>query len=141
MPHEKFVPVNPCTACGACCAFFRASFFYREADDHNPHGVPVHLTDDLSDFRRVMRGTDHNEPYCVALAGEIGRAVGCSIYARRSSVCREFPASYHDGRTPNPDCDRARARHGLPPLRPEDWQPGRHDGDDHDRRPPQPVAA
>lgn len=141
MPHTTLVPVNPCTSCGACCAFFRASFFYREADDHQPGGVPLELTEDLTDFRRVMKGTDRKHPHCIALAGEIGRTVACEIYDQRSSTCREFPASYHDGQTPNPDCDRARARHGLGPLRPEDWRPGHNDGDDHDRRPPQPVAA
>ncbi|HBP8873638.1 TPA: YkgJ family cysteine cluster protein, partial [Escherichia coli] len=24
---------NPCMRCGACCAFFRVSFYWAEADD------------------------------------------------------------------------------------------------------------
>ena len=33
--------VHPCLSCGACCAHFRASFYWAEADDQTPGGVPV----------------------------------------------------------------------------------------------------
>ena len=115
-------PVNPCLGCGACCAFFRASFPYREADDLTPGGVPVELTDDITQFYRAMKGTDAKRPRCVALDGEIGRTARCGIHPARSSTCRDFPAAYVDGSaTPHDRCDRAREAHGLPPLRPEDW--------------------
>lgn len=126
---------NPCRRCGACCAFFRASFYYAEADDVTPGGVPTDLTRDLTQFRRVMLGTHKFPPRCIALRGPIGDAHGCGIYARRPAVCREFPPSFHDGRTPNPDCDRARAAHGLTPLAPSDWPPTRGDDRDDDPRP------
>jgi Fe-S-cluster containining protein len=112
--------VNPCVRCGACCAFFRASFYYGECDDVTPDGVPVALTGDIGPFRRAMRGTSQPEPRCTALSGTIGEAVQCTIYASRSSTCRGFAASYEDG-TRSLDCDRARLAHGLPPLTPEDW--------------------
>jgi hypothetical protein len=32
---------NPCVSCGACCAHFRVSFYWAEADDA-PGGI-VHL--------------------------------------------------------------------------------------------------
>ena len=64
-----------------------------------------------------MRGTDRSSPRCIALEGEIGRAVHCSIYAKRASPCRDFQASWVDG-IHNERCDRARAVHGLPPLAP-----------------------
>lgn len=111
---------NPCLSCGACCAFFRASFYWAEGDDASPGGVPVHLTGKLTHILRVMNGTDAPTPRCVALDGEIGRAVACSIYAQRSSVCREFQPSWFDGRS-NERCDAARAAWGLAPLTPEDW--------------------
>lgn len=79
------------------------------------------LTDDLTQTYRVMKGTDSATPHCIALQGEIGHSVFCSIYAHRSTPCREFTPSYADGRH-NPRCDKARGAHGLPPLRPEDWQ-------------------
>jgi len=89
----------------------------------------VDLTDKLSPFLRVMRGTNQPEPRCIALEGVIGAAVRCSIHPLRSSTCRDFPASYADGVTRNERCDRARARHGLAPLLPEDWND----------RPPEPL--
>jgi Fe-S-cluster containining protein len=56
-----------------------------------------------------MAGTDASPPRCVALEGEVGGCVACTIYAARPSPCREFEAA-HDA------CQRARARHSLPPL-------------------------
>lgn len=112
---------NVCLSCGACCAFFSASFYWAEADDTTPGGVPTELTRKLSPFFRVMRGTEGSTPRCIALEGEIGQRVACSIHPRRSTTCREFPASYEDGVTPHDRCDKARAKWGLAPLVPEDW--------------------
>jgi len=61
-----------------------------------------------------MRGTDE-EPRCVALAGEIGVGAHCTIYSSRPSPCRDF-APYAALGIGEDACDRARARHGLPPL-------------------------
>lgn len=62
-----------------------------------------------------MKGTNQKNPRCIALSGEIGTCVGCTIHPVRASVCREFPPSWENG-VHNPDCDRARAVHGLAPL-------------------------
>jgi hypothetical protein len=113
--------INPCLACGACCANFRVSFYWGEANDVAAGGVPVHLTAKLNDFRRVMLGTNRPAPRCIALKGEIGSAVSCAIYAQRSSPCREFEASWVMG-VRNESCDRARTAWGLLPLRPDSWQ-------------------
>lgn len=114
---------HPCLRCGACCAHFRASFYWAEADDATPNGVPVAMTRKLKPTMRVMRGAEGSTPRCVALMGDIGSAVRCTIHPRRASVCRDFPASYEGGGTGehNPRCDAARAAWDLPPLRPEDW--------------------
>lgn len=111
---------NPCLTCGACCAFFRASFYWAETSAGSPDGVPEHLTEKINDFRVQMKGTRGPKPRCIALSGEIGRSVACAIYERRSSVCRDFPPSLADGIV-NEDCDRARAAHGLPPVTAADW--------------------
>lgn len=111
---------NPCLSCGACCAHFRASFYWAEGDDATPDGVPVELTAKLTPHLRVMRGTDQPKPRCVALLGDIGESVRCTIHPRRSTVCRDFPPSWEAGEH-NPRCDAARVRWGLPPLTPEDW--------------------
>lgn len=111
---------NPCLSCGACCAFYRVSFYWAECDDQTPGGVPVELTGDLGPFRRMMKGTGRMPPRCIALEGEIGKSVYCSIYARRPSICRAVEASYANG-VPSEQCDKARIAFGLPPLTPESW--------------------
>lgn len=111
---------TPCLTCGACCAFFRASFYWAESSAGTPGGVPEQLTEKINDFRVQMKGTRGPQPRCIALAGEIGSEVACSIYEQRSSVCRAFPPSLQDG-VVNEDCNRARAAHGLPPVTPRDW--------------------
>ena len=110
---------HPCLSCGACCAFQRV-LFHR--DHVEPVGVvPASLVVPASTRAPVrVRGTVGPDPRCVALDGEVGRAVRCTIYERRPPPCREYAASLEDG-TPNPDCDRARAAHGLPPLTAADW--------------------
>ncbi|ERO61869.1 hypothetical protein P308_06785 [Pseudomonas piscis] len=70
-----------------------------------------------------MLGTDCKSPRCIALEGEVGKGVSCSIYAQRGSPCREFEASWIDGQH-NADCDAARAAFGLAPLEPANDEPG-----------------
>lgn len=111
---------NPCLACGACCAFYRASFYWAEIDAATPDGVPAELTEKISDFRVMMRGSGGSRPRCAALLGIIGKRVSCSIYERRASVCRDFSPSWLDGRT-NEQCDHARAAWGLVPLLPGEF--------------------
>ncbi|HEY6895765.1 MAG TPA: YkgJ family cysteine cluster protein [Rhodocyclaceae bacterium] len=100
---------NPCLGCGACCAHFRVSFYWAEAE---VYGLPAEFTEKVNDHFSCMRGTNGKEPHCVALQGEIGREVGCSIYELRTSPCRELQAG-------DEKCNRARARHGLAALLPE----------------------
>lgn len=107
--------LNPCQTCGACCATMRVSFYWRETTDGNPDGVPVELTESLNGFYSCMRGTNSKQPHCVALQGEVGKAVSCSIYHQRSSTCREFDMLDEHGAISD-DCSRARAKYGLPPL-------------------------
>jgi Fe-S-cluster containining protein len=111
---------NPCLGCGACCAYFRASFYWAEADDATPGGVPAGLTIKLTALLRAMRGTNQQPPRCVALFGDIGVNAGCGIYERRSSICRSFTPAWANGE-PNERCDKARRKWGLGPLTPESW--------------------
>ena len=62
--------------------------------------------------------TQRHPPYCVALSGTIGKEVYCSIYERRSSVCREFEPAWQDNRG-NPRCNQARLARGLEPVSPD----------------------
>ncbi|MEJ8675616.1 YkgJ family cysteine cluster protein [Chromobacterium amazonense] len=100
---------NPCQSCGACCANFRVSFYWAEADDGGG-AIPSQFTEKVNDWTRCMRGTWSNSPRCVALQGEVGRSVACGIYAARPSACREVEAG-------SAQCHKARAAHGLAVLR------------------------
>jgi len=106
--------LNPCISCGACCAYFRVSFYWAEAEDGGGP-VPVDRTEPVTPFLRCMQGTNSKTPRCTALEGEIGQSVACSIYLNRPTPCREFDQSGENG-IANEACDRARARYGLPPL-------------------------
>ncbi|MCO6451308.1 MAG: YkgJ family cysteine cluster protein [Caldilineales bacterium] len=115
---------HPCLTCGACCAHYRVSFYWAEADDAGGT-VPIALTERMDINRLSMRGTGSKPARCVALLGAVGEAVRCTIYESRPSVCAEFTPSWEDGQA-NPLCDNARAAWDLPSLEPgwrerEEW--------------------
>ena len=103
---SPMAPTLDCQRCGACCAHFRVSFYWGEADDAPGGRVPVALTRQVTPQLRCMAGTDAKPVRCIALQGEVGQAVGCSIYALRSSTCREVQPG-------DAQCLRARAAFGL----------------------------
>ncbi|MBB5015579.1 YkgJ family cysteine cluster protein [Rehaibacterium terrae] len=111
---------HPCLRCGACCAHYRVAFHWSEAEAFLGGTTPADLTEKLDAHRLAMRGTQAYAPRCIALQGEVGQAAHCGIYARRPSPCRELQPAWERGE-PSPQCDRARAAHGLPPLTPETW--------------------
>jgi Fe-S-cluster containining protein len=88
---------NPCVQCGACCAFFRVSFYWEETTASDPGGVPTETTEELSEFLQCMQGTNQPHPRCKMLNGKFGEEVACAISARRSSTCREFGLHLENG--------------------------------------------
>ncbi|OVZ95703.1 YkgJ family cysteine cluster protein [Yersinia frederiksenii] len=106
--------INPCVNCGACCAYFRVSFYWAEAKEGGGT-VPNAMTEQVTPFISCMSGTNSKSPRCIALQGDVGQSVSCSIYGDRPPPCHEFERSGEAGE-PNPYCDRARAHYGLPPL-------------------------
>jgi uncharacterized protein len=104
--------MNVCQSCGACCAAFRVDFHPVELAGGAfawGAGVPPEMTVPVTASIVRMVGTDTAAPRCVALTGEIGKHVGCTIYDSRPSPCREFD-------TEHAACNRARQRCGLPSL-------------------------
>lgn len=97
-----------CQSCGACCANFRVDFSIYELDTEGGC-VPAGLTVEVNGSLARMRGTDHVPVRCAALTGKLGEKVGCGIYEWRPAPCREFEEG-------SDACDRARARHGMPPV-------------------------
>jgi uncharacterized protein len=128
---------SPCMSCGACCAYFRVSFYWGEQRSAGG-SVPDELAQQITPHFSCMQGTSSAPARCVALTGTIGQQVACSIYADRSSTCRDFPMSGENGEA-NPECDKARAFHGLAPLV---WTaaatPSPASTTDSDHAPPQP---
>jgi uncharacterized protein len=106
--------VNPCLACGACCASLRVDFARAE---WAPAGgtVPEGLADAITATLCRLRGTDRQPPRCAALVGTVGVKVSCGIHAERPGPCREFGARAPLG-IGDEACDAARRRHGLAPL-------------------------
>jgi Fe-S-cluster containining protein len=54
MPDDTRDKPHPCLTCGACCAYFRASFYWAEADDETPGWVPVEMTRKLNEHRMSL---------------------------------------------------------------------------------------
>ena len=101
--------MSECQTCGACCTFFRVDFSVYELASAGGC-VPDALAKPVNSTTCRMIGTDAFPLRCVALQGEVGREVGCGIYPLRPSPCHRLEEG-SDG------CDRARAKHGMPPVR------------------------
>lgn len=102
-----------CQRCGACCATYRVSFYWGEADDAPGGTVPVALTRPVNAHLRCMQGTEARPVRCAALAGKVGQSVTCGIYALRASTCRDVQPG-------DDQCLRARQEHAIDsaPARP-----------------------
>jgi len=99
---------HPCLTCGACCASYRVDFSVYELDEEGGT-VPSGLAVEVNGSTCRMRGTDHVPIRCAALTGQVGEKVACGIYEWRPSPCHELQAGDYG-------CEKARARHGLPPY-------------------------
>jgi hypothetical protein len=119
--HTCVLMSHPCLSCGACCAAFRVSLHWSEAEPELGGTVPRALTERFDAHRLAMRGTWARTPRCIALDADIGRYSRCTIHEVRPSPCREVMPSWEHGET-SAQCDRARRMHGLAPLTPQDWQ-------------------
>jgi uncharacterized protein len=92
-----------CQSCGACCAYSREWPRFSTETDAELDRIPHELVDAGGARMRC-----HGER-CAALAGEIGVATACMVYAVRPQVCRTC--------MPGDDaCAMARSRHALPPV-------------------------
>lgn len=99
----------PCQSCGACCSFFKISFY-----DKINQQVPAELKVRKNIETSAMKGADKFKGKCIAFSGKIGEDCACTIYPNRPNVCREFPVYLRDG-SQNPKCYRARKYYGLTP--------------------------
>lgn len=97
---------DACLSCGACCSFFRVSFYWAEGIE-----MPDDYVEALTPVYSCMKGTNQTQPRCVALQGEVGQAVSCGMYEQRSSSCKEVQIA-------DVQCNKARLAHRMIPLIP-----------------------
>ncbi|MDM1785168.1 YkgJ family cysteine cluster protein [Acinetobacter bereziniae] len=95
---------DECLNCGACCAFFRVSFYWAEGE-----AMPSDYVEPLTAVYSCMQGTNQKQPRCIALDGVVGQQVSCTMYEQRSSSCKEVQAG-------DAQCAKARQAHNLIPL-------------------------
>lgn len=95
---------DSCMSCGACCAYFRVSFYWAEGID-----MPDHYTEPVTAVYSCMAGTNQQNPRCIALEGEVGKQVSCGMYEQRSSSCKEVQIA-------DAQCNKARLAHNMIPL-------------------------
>lgn len=101
---SRVVSSDVCTQCGACCAHYRVSFYWAESEQ-----IPEHMVESITSVYACMKGTNQAQPRCIALQGEIGKQVSCSIYTLRSSACKEVQVA-------DEQCIKARKAYHLIPL-------------------------
>ena len=101
---SQLVTPDSCLSCGACCAHYRVSFYWAEGLN-----LPEHYTEPVTAVYSCMAGTNQAQPRCVALTGELGLGVSCSVYHARSSTCKEVQAG-------DEQCNKARAAYQMIPL-------------------------
>ena len=94
-----------CQACGACCAYSATWPRFGLETEAEIAMIPREYVDDA---RGTMRCTGDR---CAALAGEVGVATTCTLYAVRPQVCRACEPG-------DESCALARQRYGLPPVSP-----------------------
>ena len=92
---------DACLSCGACCTYFRVSFYWAEGLN-----MPEHYTEPVTSVYSCMKGTNQTNPRCIALEGTVGEQVSCGMYEARSSSCKEVQIA-------DEQCNKARAAHNM----------------------------
>ena len=89
-----------CQSCGACCSYSADWPRFSIEEDEQLEKIPeAFVAADLSGMRC-------DGQRCLALSGEIGKHVACTIYDIRPEVCRECMPG-------DPECLMAREEHGI----------------------------
>jgi Fe-S-cluster containining protein len=105
-PEVKAEYEGKCLSCGACCSYYAWQSAKIAAEDGPLMGNSKYTFFAIRLFKYVWpNGVFKVEQYksywlrrkreggwwkCIALKGNIGQAVSCSVYADRPSACRDF---------------------------------------------------
>jgi Fe-S-cluster containining protein len=112
---EEGLKPYDCQSCGACCVHLGPydgnGYVYLDRAESvrmRRHGLRVV---EAALGARCLAAAPHDGawgyPACVAFDGELGVRCGCSVYAERPAVCRDFESG-------GELCREARERAGLP---------------------------
>lgn len=77
-----------CQNCGVCCAYYESV-----GVDRTEKNFPFLLESDLlqkDEYGNFEMKNENNR--CVALSGELGGKVHCSVYEQRPNACRDYVA-------------------------------------------------
>lgn len=91
---------NPCTTCGACCAYSSNWPRFTIEDDAALDLIPLSYVNDR------LSGMRCEGDRCSALKGRIGGTTACGIYEVRPEVCRVCLPG-------DDECTMARRKFGL----------------------------
>jgi Fe-S-cluster containining protein len=100
---ESLCQESLCQGCGACCAYSENWPRFSIEEDDALALIPSALVNARGSGMRC------DNDRCAALAGKIGEAVSCTIYAIRPEVCRTCMPG-------DAECAMARRKHGLPVI-------------------------
>lgn len=90
-----------CTRCGACCISDFDAEDYVHLLDHDVERLTSQEKETLVYVETSFGGKQYSMKTaydslgncrCVALEGDVGKKVACSIYDQRPNVCRKFTA-------------------------------------------------
>ncbi len=88
----KDSPIPDCTTCGVCCEFAVLVPVSFEESKQIARTIDV-LLDDVEEEIVIDRILPRNsDGRCENLMGRLGESIGCSIYEKRPSPCRDFEA-------------------------------------------------
>jgi uncharacterized protein len=97
---DAALDASTCQTCGACCSYSAEWPRFSLEDESALALIPEQFVDEGLGRMRCLGDR------CTALAGEVGVATACTIYAVRPDVCRACQPG-------DDECRMARRRFGL----------------------------
>lgn len=80
-----------CTKCGACCVSEHDLDAYVDTEPSEAELIPAHMLLRRFGFSSLRtKKRPRGDVVCIALRGQLGKKVRCSIYDVRPAVCRSF---------------------------------------------------
>jgi uncharacterized protein len=89
---DASAPIPDCVPCGACCVYGLVIPINRREPEPLERYIEVTLDEAPEVVVERAFARDEADGRCVNLAGEVGVAIGCTVYPDRPQMCRDFDA-------------------------------------------------